>query len=260
LFSELTARDGAAENAENTKNCAWQIKTRRAAIGERLLINPAATASLVCAVNVCNEMFQKIPQADTTALSAAAQKFSKLLLNLAGGTGRILVLEPGAPRPAQFLHFIRKALIDQGCGIEAPCFTPDKCPMRGGRRGHKWCHFNVDTNDAPATLHKLSAQALLPKEKVTLSFLLAAKKSRKKAAGKLLNARVISDAFLLPENKMGRYACSEEGLTLIRGNRALVEKYRQGSSFQIERPSRFLRDAKSGAAVLNLEDAAAVSN
>jgi ribosomal protein RSM22 (predicted rRNA methylase) len=258
LFSELTARNGAAENAENAKNCVWQIKTRRAAIGERLSINSAAPASLVCAVNVCNEMFQKIPQADTTALSAAAQKFSKLLLNLAGGTGRILVLEPGAPRPAQFLHFMRKAFMDQGCGIEAPCFTPDKCPMRGGRRGHKWCHFNVDTNDAPAALHKLSAQALLPKEKVTLSFLLAAKKSRKKAAGKLLNARVISDAFLLPEKKMGRYACSEEGLTLICGNRALVEKYRQGSSFQIERPSRFLRDAKSGAVILNLEGAALI--
>jgi ribosomal protein RSM22 (predicted rRNA methylase) len=244
LFSEFTARYSA--------DCVWQIKTRRAAIGERLALDSAA---LICAVNVCNELFQKIPQADTAAISAAAQKFSKLLLNLAGSTERVFVLEPGAPRPAQFLHFMCKAFVDQGFMIESPCFAPDKCPMRGGRRGHKWCHFNVDADDAPDALHKLSAQALLPKEKVTLSFLLAAKGRRSKAEGRILNVRVISDAFFLPENKMGRYACSEEGLILTRGNRALVEKYRQGSFFQVERPPIMPRDAKSGAFILELDAA-----
>ncbi|MDR1363975.1 MAG: rRNA methyltransferase [Spirochaetaceae bacterium] len=245
LFFEL-AGQGSEEN------CAWRIKTRRAALGERLTDSSAA---LVCAVNVCNEMFQKTPQADTAALNGAARRFTRLLLNLAGETGRILVLEPGAPRPAQFLSFMRQAFIDQGTAIEAPCPAPDKCPMRGGRRGQKWCHFNFDTDDAPAALSKLSAQAALPKEKVTLSFLFAAKKRQKKAEGKLLNVRIISDAFSLPENRLGRYACSEEGLTLARGGRALVEKYKQGSLFQVERPLKPPRDAKSGAVILDLESA-----
>ncbi|MDR0408955.1 MAG: rRNA methyltransferase [Spirochaetaceae bacterium] len=248
LFSALAQQTGAAENH-------WQIKTRRAAFEESPAASKENSAVLVCALNVCNELFQHIPQADTGALSERARKFTRSLLRLTGEGGRALVIEPGAPRPAQFLHFARQAFIEQGFTIEAPCPQTEKCPMHGGRRGQKWCHFNFDTKDAPEALNKISAQAFLPKEKVTLSFLLAAKKRKDKPEKDALNVRVISDAFSLPENKTGRYACSEEGLTLIRGSRTLVEKHRQGTFLRAKRPAKTLRDAKSGAFILDIEEA-----
>ncbi|MDR2747728.1 MAG: hypothetical protein LBB77_09825, partial [Treponema sp.] len=46
--------------------------------------------------------------------------------------------------------------------------------VRGmGKSASKWCHFAFDTQDAPAALLRLSAAAGLPKERATLSFLLA---------------------------------------------------------------------------------------
>jgi ribosomal protein RSM22 (predicted rRNA methylase) len=228
------------------ENGAWRIKTYRAALGERLKLPPAA---LVCAVNVCNELFQKVPQGDTASLASAAKKFTRSLAGFADDSGRILVVEPGAPRPAQFLSLLRGEFIGRGFSIEAPCPSSRGCAMRGGRRGQKWCHFNVDADDAPPALHKLSAAAALPKEKVTLSFLLASKKAATgDGAPEFLNVRVISDAFPLSAGMTGRYACSENGLTLLRGG--FAEKYRQGSFFQTETPDKITRDTKTGAFIL----------
>jgi hypothetical protein len=122
--------------------------------------------------------------------------------------------------------------------------------MMGGRRGLKWCHFNIDVDDAPPALRKLSAAAALPKDKVTLSFLLVSKKAapRKTAPG-MLDVRVISDSFPLPGGMTGRYACCEKGLALLSGD-SLVEKYRQGSLLQVEIPEKTVRDTKSGALII----------
>jgi hypothetical protein len=123
--------------------------------------------------------------------------------------------------------------------------------MKGGRRGQKWCHFNIDTDGAPAPLHKLSAAAALPKEKVTLSFLFVSKKGTpRKGRPGILDVRVLSDAFPLPGGMTGRYACCEKGLLLLRGG--LTESYRGGTFFQADLPDKIVRDAKSGALVLTL--------
>ncbi|MDR0383550.1 MAG: rRNA methyltransferase, partial [Spirochaetaceae bacterium] len=200
------------------EGCPWRIKTRRASLGARLEARPAA---LVCAVNVCNEFIQRLPQADAGGLRAASGKLARYLASLAGDGGSVLVAEPGAPRPAQALAFMREAFAVDGLSIEAPCPATRRCAMPGGRRGVKWCHFNIDADGAPEALRRLSAQAGLHKEKVTLSFLLAAKtgKTRAVPAGTqgLLAVRVLSDAFPLPDSAAARYACSEKGLTLLRG-------------------------------------------
>ncbi|MDR2444980.1 MAG: rRNA methyltransferase [Spirochaetaceae bacterium] len=236
-----------ALSAESGEKTAWQVKTYRAALGERLKLPPAA---MVCAVNVCNELFQKLPQAGTAALAVNAKKFAHSLSSLASDSGRILVVEPGAPRPAQFLSLLRGEFIGQGLSVEAPCPSSRACAMMGGRRGQKWCHFNIEADGAPPLLHKLSAAAALPKEKVTLSFLLVSKKtaSRRSTPG-ILDVRVISDAFPLPGGMTGRYGCCEKGLALLSGD-SLVEKYRQGSFLQLEMPTKTVRDAKSGALVI----------
>jgi ribosomal protein RSM22 (predicted rRNA methylase) len=236
------------------EGCAWQLKTRRAAPGERLVLDPAA---LVTSVNVCNELFQSLPQADTGLLNSNARKFASFLVNLVDVSGHILILEPGAPRPSQVLSMIRDAFIEKGLVLEAPCpgAVLRECAMRGGRRGQKWCHFNIDTDGAPSILQKLSAKALLPKEKVTLSFLFAAKNAPvKKNKTDITGVRVISGMFPLPEHKTGRYACTEKGLALIRGTRAIIEEYKQGAFFQIKLPAKTAIDMKSGAFVLNIDE------
>jgi ribosomal protein RSM22 (predicted rRNA methylase) len=240
LFHALSAKSG--------EKTAWRVKTYRAALGERLKVPPA---SMVCAVNVCNELFQKLPQAGTEALAVNAKKFAHSLARLTGDSGRILVVEPGAPRPARFLSLLRGQFIGRGLSVEAPCPSSRACAMTGGRRGLKWCHFNIDVEDAPPELLKLSAAAALPKEKVTLSFLLVSKKAapRRNAPG-ILDVRVISDAFPLPRGLTGRYACCEKGLALLSGGG--LERYRQGSFLQVEMPAKTVRDAKSGALVIEL--------
>jgi ribosomal protein RSM22 (predicted rRNA methylase) len=232
------------------ENCPWRIRTARAPLGARLDARPAA---LVCAVNVCNELFQRLPQADTAKLDAAARKLALHLAGLASDGGRVLVAEPGAPRPAQALVLMRSAFIEHGLAIEAPCPAMRGCAMPGGRRGAKWCHFNIGANSAPAALHKLSVMAGLPKEKVTLSFLLAAKRPPAPAAPQGLSAvRVISDVFSLPDNAAARYACCEKGLALLRGSRALVERCEPGSLFWTKMPQKPALDTKTGAVVFDL--------
>jgi hypothetical protein len=241
LFSALAAEAGGKS--------AWRVKTYRATLGERLSLPPA---SLVCAVNVCNELFQGLPQAGTEALAVNAKKFARLLVSLAADAGRLLVVEPGAPRPAQFLSLLRDALIGAGLSVEAPCPTAHACAMAGGRRGQKWCHFNVDSGDAPQALHRLSEAAALPKDKVTLSFLFSSKAAPpEKAATHTLALRVISDAFPLPGGATGRYACCDQGLALLRGE-ALIEKYVQGGFLRVKTPASPARDGKSGALLVDL--------
>jgi SAM-dependent methyltransferase len=230
--------------------CPWRIRTVRAPLGARLDARPAA---LVCAVNVCNELFQHLHQADTARIEAAARKLASYLAGLADSGGRILVAEPGAPRPAQALALMRDAFTGQGLAIEAPCPATRRCAMSGGRRGAKWCHFNIGADGAPASLHKLSAKAGLPKEKVTLSFLLAAKRPPAPAPPRgYLAARVISDIFFLPDNSAARYACCEKGLALIRGDRALMERCEPGSLFWTKPPQKPLIDAKTDAVIFDL--------
>lgn len=100
------------------------------------------------------------------------------------------------------------------------------------RTKYPWCHFTLDTKGAPPWLEDLSRAAGLPKEKLVLSYLLAGRQlseqdgspgehlrrgtaktsDRPEASMKL---RVISGSFPLPGGKLGCYACSPLGFTLL---------------------------------------------
>jgi hypothetical protein len=235
--------------------CRWKIRTMRAALDSRLGLQGA---DLVTAVNVANELFQAVPQGNTDKLEGRAAKFARLLSACAGAEGRLFAAEPGVPRSAQALSVLRTALTDAGFAVEAPCTHAEKCAMAGGRKGTKWCHFNIDAEGAPEALRRLSTRASLPKEKLTLSFLLAARggKAAKGAAAAredgILNVRVISDSFLLPGNKSGRYACCEKGLTLISGEAVAIARYESGSLFRASATASAPRDPKTGALLVEV--------
>jgi hypothetical protein len=127
----------------------------------------------------------------------------------------------------------------------------------------KWCHFAFDTAGAPVSLLRLSEAALIPKERSTLSFLLAgpltgagreepAVDSAPGSAG-VLATRIISDPFPLEDKRsFGRYGCSGRGLVLASGKRGEVEGLQSGAleSLTVKDPEQ--RDGKSGALVAGL--------
>jgi len=60
-------------------------------------------------------------------------------------------------------------------------------------------------------------------------------------------ARVISDAFPLPYNRFGRYACCERGLVLVTGEKDRIENTASGSLVKIAATGQY--DEKSGAMI-----------
>ncbi|MDR1786297.1 MAG: small ribosomal subunit Rsm22 family protein [Spirochaetaceae bacterium] len=171
-------------------------------------------ANLLVAANVFNEIIDRT----RTPLEDAAGRAAGRLCSRLRGDASLLVIEPGTPRPARFLHFLRGCLLERGFSPIAPCVHSGPCPMDGGRGG-KWCHFVFSSADAPDRLRSLSDEAGLPKERAALSFAAFGagreEDSRGPAKGGPLPARITADVIRLPGGRAGLYGCSEAGLTLV---------------------------------------------
>ncbi len=245
------------------ETCQWKINLVREDIDTRQMKIPPKTknviaekkAALVCAINLFNEIYENLPHHNTEALRRTAENTASFMNELACADGCILTVEPGIPQAGKFISFLRSAFLELDRPPAAPCTHTAACPLSG--REKRWCHFAFETDQSgvPNELLRLSAAAGLPKERLVLSFLLAAgaEANGKKAADKI-QARVISDAFPLPNNCFGRYCCSERGLVLLTGEKALIEKI---NSFSIVEPvfAADKRDAKSGALIVSLPKA-----
>jgi len=164
-------------------------------------------------------------------------------------------VEPGVRPSAHLLAALRRGFLHYGLLPLAPCPHTEPCPMSG--RGYTaWCHFNFDAEAAPGWLKKLSDEAKLPKDNVSLSFLHFSAKGRKLATteGKSL-VRAVSGPFELPApdgmapHRFGQYACSERGLTLL----SLPKKHlvpMSGTLLEAAWPEYPETDAKSHALIL----------
>lgn len=256
----------------------WKIRTIRGSLGERIEGMPA---KLVTAINVFNELFWDTHDGPRLV----ADRYSPVLSALAAEKGLILIVEPGIPRSGEFISAMREGLLKLGRVPRAPCTHSAACPLPGGRRGAKWCHFAFDTDEAPEALHRLSRAAGLPKERATMSFLLAGLPVRGScppaavgtagqagatvsiaqtgapAIGPQLALRVLSDSFPIggasPIGRgpamLGRYACSEKGLVLLRGQAGRIQGLAAGAFVEVQgRDLQRERDKKSGAPVINL--------
>jgi ribosomal protein RSM22 (predicted rRNA methylase) len=253
------------------EGCQWKIRTVKADI---FTGKAGGSAALVCAVNVLNEAYSRIPRNDTAGLCSAAEKSAALLAGFTAADASMLIVEPGVPQSGQFISLLRDALIARNCPPHAPCPHCGPCPLPSitnrvrngvahnkGQVGGKgrWCHFAFETEDAPKGLHKLSAAAGIPKERAVLSFLFAAGSAQPAAEAKhaAMPVRIISDAFPLPQFRMGRYGCSEQGLTLIAGERKRIENMASGTLVSCRKPDadsgkNTQQDPKSGALVVEV--------
>jgi len=251
---------------------AWKIRIIHDSMDRPIRGSPA---KLVTAVNVFNEVSTETNRAGSFAHDV--KKAASLLTRLCGSNGSILVVEPGNPQGGAFIAALRAALLERGRLPAAPCTHSGACPLPGGplpgarNAKAKWCHFAFDTKTAPQALHGLSAAAGIPKERATLSFLLAgpageagARQTRrmeesacakrtggKAAATHLPRIRIISDAFPVSGGS-GCYGCSEKGMVLVTGHRARIGRAIPGTLLELPFPAFEQRDQKTGALIVPL--------
>ena len=231
------------------EKCPWKIHTVKGELNT-VKLKPA---SLVCAVNVFNEMYGDISRNSADTIRRNAEKTARLLETYASKPSAILVIEPGFPRCGEFISLLRDVFMEQGHRSLSPCPHEVACPLPGGQdrqKKNRWCHFAFDTDDAPQALQRLSTASGLPKERAVLSFLFTGSKNAANNNGEEL-IRVISDAFPLPQNRYGRYGCSPQGLVLLNGEKNIIEKNTSGAlvNGSIKNDQR---DSKSGALVADL--------
>jgi len=141
-------------------------------------------ASLVCAVNLFNEMYDRIPHSNIGKLKGMAENAAHYMHEEADIDASILIVEPGIPQSGRFISLLRDAFIELERPPSAPCTHTGDCPLipRHQKAGikQKWCHFASDAEGIPRELKRLSAAARLPKERIVVSFLLTQKPSFKK--------------------------------------------------------------------------------
>ena len=238
------------------ENSPWKIRSSKAELGT----GRTSPAALVSAANVFNEMYGDISRCGTETLKRNAEKSAHLLeshcASPGGAESAILVVEPGFPRCGEFISLLRNALMERGHHPLSPCPHDSDCPLldypAGGKKPGKrrWCHFAFETEDAPRDLQRLSLSAKIPKERAVLSFVFMGKQGTARAKN-TPGLRVISDAFPLPHQRFGRYACSGQGLVLLAGEENAIGK--TGSGTLVDAAfKKGERDPKSGALLAEL--------
>jgi len=267
------------KKTDNTENPPWKINIIKEDIDFRKANKPSLKkrkpASLVCAINIFNEVYENISHNNSQELTRMAANAAALLRSEAGKGASLLTVEPGVPQSGKFISLLRDELIKLGHLPLAPCTHCAACPYIAGpaklTRGRnwidtkkRWCHFAFETSNAPGELHRLSASARIPKERLVFSFLYAKEdhaKSRQISGARSMEnssgARVISDAFPLPDNLYGCYACAERGLILITGERNRMENLTSFSFIPQNRLMEFSADKqydkKSGAQLMGVK-------
>ncbi len=264
IFTALCAKTGGTP---------WKIVRVRGECG----VSIQRRSALVTSANMFNELYWDNP----LALEAQTKKHASDLIAYTGGTGAVLVIEPGIPRAGRFISLLRDALISKNFFVLAPCPHQLQCPFPGLRFG-KWCHFTFDTADAPAALHRLSVDAGLAKDRAALSFVYARAEQSSAAtesvstgsistetdpaktalpkgvAPEALAVRIVSDVIKLPPFRTGRYGCSKLGMVLLAGSgsaRAMLETCVSGSLVYVKVPelSTAERDGKTGALLISVD-------
>lgn len=217
------------------KDSPWRIRTVKGAFTDRL----HRPADLIIAANAFNEL-------DWSGRVARpqAEKLARHLTTNTGDNGRILLVETGVRLTGRIIAEMRAQFMAQGYQPIAPCPHREECPMPALAPNSPWCHFNFSVKGVPAWLEKLSAEAQLPKDNVSLNFLYLSPKGGQDWGA----VRAISETFPLHGNK-GQYGCSDKGLTLVEYAKG-TRPAEPGMSLVPQWPAKPKTDLKSGAVIL----------
>jgi len=242
----------------------WKINCIREDIDIRKTetIKKIKHASLVCAVNMFNEIYDNIPHNNPEKLRLTAVNAAKLMHNQALKNAYLFTAEPGIPQSGKFISLLRCEFLKLDRPAVSPCTHLNPCPYDPFKlkKIKKWCHFAYEAVNAPEELRRLSAASKIPKERLVLSYLLTGPVSQEKESHPAAKTgaeevRVISDIFKLQNSLFGRYGCCSKGLVLLTGERNHMEKINSGSlvNFKNNTPvfaANGQRDAKSGALIM----------
>ena len=252
----------------------WKINAVREDIDfrhKRSGLSLKEPASMLCAVNLFNEVYENIPHSNANALKNMAETIAGQMHGQAAPESCILTVEPGIPQSGRFISFLRDAFLELGRPPVSPCTHSQDCPAYGGKK--RWCHFAFDTEGAPEELLQLSKAAGLPKERIAFSYLqTGVSRGISRGISHGINhgfslihtdlhglglgggtVRVISDSFALPGGKFGRYGCCAQGLVLLTGNKRRIDKIASGDLVPVT-DFKEQRDAKSGALIMETAD------
>jgi len=182
------------------KDSPWRIKTVKAGFLDHI----RDKADLLMVANAFNEL-------DWSGRSTRpqAEKLAAHMIGATKETGRILLVETGVRLAGRLIAEMRAQFLEKGYKPISPCPHTEECPMPALGQG-PWCHFNFSTKGAPEWLERISRDAALEKDNVSLNFLYLSPGG----ASEWGAVRAISEPFKLHGGK-GQYACSDKGLTLI---------------------------------------------
>ena len=233
----------------------WKINLVREDINIRRSVTRKKKAALVCAVNMFNEIYENLSHNNTEGLKRMAAEIARTMNCYASTSALVLTVEPGVPQSGHFISFLRAAFLETGRPPISPCPHTQACPLSGEKK--RWCHFAFETSGVPGELHRLSAAAGIPKERLVFSFLLAGTQEASSQKTRKLKTehektRIISDAFPLHDGSYGRYGCCSRGLILLTGEKKLIDKTFSGSLITPVFDADKQRDAKSGALLARL--------
>jgi len=228
LFADLAGFDPTAADAP------WRLRLQRGEYWQGLVEG----AHLVAMVNVANEM----AGAHREPLPERMERLAGQLADALAPEGRLLLIEPGTRLGWRCLEAMRRAFVDMGLGLLAPCPHDRPCPLASGRL-RAWCHAVLSPHGAPDWLLALSDRAGLAKERLSLSFLLV----RGGPAPALPHmARVVSSAFRLTDVPGAAvYACAANGLLVLAAPDGRPP--RSGDLLPVTVPTDAPVDAKTGA-------------
>lgn len=252
----------------------WQVHTARAPLEQaarmatRLPGLSGARPWLVSAVNVLNELrsgkrgaHREQTEEGEISNGCREEKLSGFLTSLAPlAQGResqapaLLFVEPGTRLGGTTVMHMRRLALEAGWNVLSPCPHGEGCPLLENAHSRTWCHFTFSSAGAPPWLEKLSTDAGLEKNALSLAPLLLGRppdahdRTEKNPARERHSsvpgeaARVISASFAVPGLPgRARYACSGQGLLLLENAETLASGDLLNVSIQ---PGR---DRKSGA-------------
>lgn len=228
LFAAVAGFDPAAPDAP------WRIRCVRGEYWQGL----TEGAHLIAMVNVANEMIGL----GREPLAERMERLAGQLADHIAPDGRLLIVEPGTRLGWRCLEGMRRAFVEMGMGLLAPCPHAKACPLTTGRV-RAWCHCIVSPQGAPGWLTTLSERAGLAKERLSLSFLLV-RAGQVPETGTV--ARVISGPFSVSDVRGSAvYACSKKGLLVLVAPTG--QQPRSGDLVPVTVPDDAPIDAKSGA-------------
>ncbi len=254
--SEASLKIGRSLLAQIAPESPWSVEFSRFDIQGRGLRK--AQVDLLVLGNVLNEMDRPSSKRQDRHLDSQ-RRHEQWLRDWAGKLrpgGKVLIVEPGVRSAGKMLTELRAMALVDGWRIPSPCPHDAECPQPGVGRG-PWCHFSVPAVGAPAWLRDLGEAAELPKQRLSLSFLVleragAEKSKHQSESSDVQPVRIMSDPLVLPGGRRGVYGCSSQGLVLVELSAGPVPM--QGDLWPLAFPAKARHDKKSGALVISAPD------